>query len=167
MRLIAFSKSNEIENCKFFDSNDCLLYYSKTEKSEGLSKTNIFDVNGNLVSSVSYADSKGSKPNSYVIEISGRNLVFSFDQVGDLVCDEDKLRVKRVFLDKWFNLLKDENRFCSVRSFTFIKDWLSAKYTVDVLNVDETVLCVSLCVMKFISLYEAAIFSTPHYFSKI
>ena len=167
MRLIAFSKSNETENCKFFDTNNSLLYYSKIEKSEGKSKANIFDANGKLISSVSYADSKDSKPKKYILEISGENLVFSFDQVGNLVCDDSKLKIKKVFLDKWFNLLKNENCFCSIRSFTFIKDWLSAKYTVDVLNVDEIALCVSLCVMKFISLYEAAIFSTGNYLGKI
>ena len=167
MKLVAFSQMTEECNCKFFDSNNSLAYYSLQEKSGINCKVNVFNANNDLISCITCNDSKELKRNTYVIEKSNQKFVFSFDHSGDLVCEEHGLKLKNVFLDKWFKLTKNEKCFCSVRSFTFVKDWLSAKYTVELINVDEIDLCVSLCIVKFMSIYEAAIFSTTHYFGKI
>ena len=167
MKLVAFFKSAGKDNCKFFDDNNQLLYYSTLEKSGNNCKVSVFNSSNALISSIVYAESTNLKKNTFVVEISNQEFIFSFNRDGFLVCEDQGLKIEGVFLDKWFNLLKNGKCFCSVRSFTFIKDWLSAKYTIDIFDVDESDLCITLCVMKFISKYESAVLSTTNYFGKI
>lgn len=159
-RFTALSTFGTNGKSEFFDNSSNLIYFSDLEKDVNVSSARLFNKEKILVSCIKYVDSRNILATKYTLQVNGKEYLFQdLEGEGNLYCKDKNLYLKRGFFDKGFTLYSDDEKIMKVRTHTIFRDYLKAKYAINIngkKSESKIDFLISVCLIYFILVYEAA-----------
>ena len=165
IKIIANSQMGNFSRCEFLDKDEKVLYYTKTILDKNHSKTEIFNNKDQLVSGISY-EFKQSKIDSLILKLNDKEIPLLVE--GNVIKSEDlgislKTGSKFGFLNLNFDLRLGNISVMKAIAKSFIRQWLTCKYSMEVLDENQVEFCISMMTILFIVLADEAISSERNY----
>ena len=162
-KITAISTFGTNGKSEFYNSNGSLIYFSDLKKSMDVSCAKLFNKEKILISCVKYIDSRNILATKYNLQVNGKEFLFQdIEGNGNLRCKDNNFYLKRGFFDKGFTLYSKEEKIMKVGTHNIFRDYLKAKYTIDINNTKsegEINFLISVCLIYFILVYETATYS--------
>jgi|GEM_PF-6356214 len=159
-KITAISTFGSNGKSEFFDNYGNLIYFSDLKKSANNSHARLFNKEKILISTIEYINSRSVRATKYTLQINGKEYLFQdIEGNGNLRCKDNNFYLKRGFFDKGFTLYSKEEKIMKVRTHNIFRDYLKAKYIVNINNTkseDEINFLISVCLIYFILVYETA-----------
>lgn len=163
MNFTAISTFGSSGKVGFYDDSRNLIYFSDLRKSMNTSCARLFNKEKILISTIEYIDSRSVISIKYNLQINGKEYLFQdLEGNGNLCCRDENFYLKRGFFDKGFTLYFGEEKIVKVRTHNIFRDYLKAKYTVNIKDTkieSKTNFLISVCLIYFILVYETATYS--------
>ena len=162
-KITAISTFGTNGKSEFYNNNGDLMYFSELNKSIKNSCARLFNKDKVLISCIKYIDSRNILATKYNLQVNGKEYLFQdFEGGGNLCCRDGNFYLKRGFFDKGFTLYSRKEKIMKVRTYSFFRDYLKTKYTVDINNTkseSKINFLISVCLIYFILVYETATYS--------
>lgn len=157
VKLTAISRIGDNGTSIFFNEMDAEVFFSRIENNENSFDAKLFDKGKNLVSNIYYRCSRSSVPREYLLHDSHADFLFiCSEDPRMLVCRDSSMVLKRGFFDKSFKLFTGGKLLVKAKTFNFFRDYVRAKYYIEILDDKRITFCCSVCLIYFILVFESA-----------
>ena len=164
-KIKAVSSYGSNGKAEFYDDSGNLVYFSSLEKGTNISCVKLFNKEKILISDIKYVDSRNVMATKYTLQVNNQKYLFGFckDSANlQCKCKDENFYLKRGFFDKGFTFYSNDEEIMKARTHTIFRDYLKANYTINISETrskEEIDFLISVCLIYFILVYEAATFS--------
>lgn len=146
----------------FYDEDGKLTYFSEYKKNLNENSMLLFKKDKVLISKIKYFSNRDVSANNYKIYIDNQEYLFKNCGNKVLHCTNGNFYLKRNFFDKGFSFFSENKKLMKVKTYSFFRDYLRAKYYINIDNsvVEEKInFFISVCLLYFILVYESSLYT--------